>query len=133
MRHNNGNFISTLTASGNSLIFDNLYAGDYEVYTSQSLLCNNNIINVSVDKPEEILADFNPNDDTLLIGVESAQLQLTNLSIGATDYTWDFDDGNFSNEIHPVHFYNISGNYNVDLYIENNALTMCDDNKTIKK
>ena len=98
---------------------------------NQSLLCNNNIINANIDEPQEVTADFIVNNDTLLIGVEPAQLQLNNFSIGATDYTWDFDDGNFSNEIHPVHFYNISGIYNVDLLVGNNTLPMCDDNKSM--
>ena len=125
--YNNGIFISTLAASGNSLIFDNLFAGDYEVYTSQSLLCNNNIINVSVYEPEEVLAEFSVNNDTLLIGIEPAQLQLTNNSYGATDYTWDFDDGNFSNETHPIHFYSTIGSYTIGLTANNTNLPLCYD------
>ncbi len=39
----------------------------------------------------------------------------TNASEFATTYLWDFGDGNYSNDEHPVHVYSSNGNYNVTL------------------
>jgi len=46
------------------------------------------------------------------------------------NYTWDFDDGNFSNETHPVHFYSSAGSYDITLLAENSLLPMCFSEQT---
>ena len=45
------------------------------------------------------------------------------LSSGATNWLWDFGDGNTSTEQNPIHTYNDLGVYQVTLYIENNILS----------
>ena len=48
------------------------------------------------------------------------EVTFTNLSTDATGcYTWDFGDGTFSNEVNPVHEYDVAGTYVVCLTAEN--------------
>ncbi len=47
----------------------------------------------------------------------------TNNSVNATDYYWDFGDGNFSSDVSPNHTYNANGNYTVILYSSNSCNT----------
>ena len=44
-----------------------------------------------------------------------------NLSVGGTNYTWLFGDGNTSNEMNPVHDYGTGGTYEVSLIVTNNC------------
>ncbi|MBG15665.1 MAG: hypothetical protein CL853_04860 [Crocinitomicaceae bacterium] len=125
--YNNGALFSSLTANSDSLFFDNLPAGNYQISTNQALSCDNNIIDVNVNEPQEVIAEFSINDDTLILGSQPVQLQLTNLSLGADNYFWDFDDGDFSYETHPVNFYSNPGDYQVNLTAENSLLPLCYD------
>lgn len=43
------------------------------------------------------------------------QLNCTNLSINASEFYWDFGDGNISTAINPIHIYTLPGVYNVKL------------------
>ncbi|MFL9483488.1 PKD domain-containing protein [Chitinophagaceae bacterium LWZ2-11] len=38
-----------------------------------------------------------------------------------TKYTWDFGDGNISNDVQPTHIYSVAGNYGVTLTVTNSA------------
>ena len=125
----NGTLVSSSTANGNSILFDNLFAGNYQISSNQSYNCSNNVSYITLNQPHEVIADFTFNSDTLIVGQLPAQLQLTNLSSGFTDLEWDFDDGNFSSEIHPVYLYDVSGNYDVKLNVQNSELPNCEDNK----
>ena len=52
-------------------------------------------------------------------GEEPLSIQFIDFSIGEiTNYTWDFGDGNTSNEQNPEHQYSSSGWYYVNLFIE---------------
>jgi PKD repeat protein len=50
-------------------------------------------------------------------------IELTNTSIGATSYTWNFGDGNNSPDENPTHTYAQDGVYNVALSATNNCGT----------
>lgn len=43
------------------------------------------------------------------------EIAFRNDSENATDYVWDFGDGNISTEEHPVHSYGLSGEYKIKL------------------
>ena len=43
------------------------------------------------------------------------QIQFRNQSFNATSFSWDFGDGQTSNEVHPVHIYSDTGAYTVTL------------------
>jgi gliding motility-associated-like protein len=62
------------------------------------------------DKPK---ASFNVNSHVLDLPFD--KLLCTNTSIGGKLYSWDFGDGNTSNEIHPEHLFNTIGDNIVQL------------------
>jgi len=61
--------------------------------------------NFSVFSP--ILDEMNPFVNTI------------NYSIGSTEYSWNFGDGNFSNSFEPNHRYENAGDYLIDLIVQN--------------
>jgi PKD repeat protein len=48
-------------------------------------------------------------------------IQFTNLSTGATEYTWDFGDGTTSNEVNPKHVFSDIGSLDITLTAINNG------------
>lgn len=62
------------------------------------------------------VADFISNPDSSVdLNIPNAQLSLMNLSTGASNYFWNFGDGNSSIEFSPVHNYSENGEYTVTL------------------
>ena len=53
------------------------------------------------------------------ISVPGDPIYVVNLSQGAEIYTWDFGDGNFSDEMNPVHYYQEEGTYTITLTANN--------------
>ncbi len=60
------------------------------------------------------IASFSVSNNGHLLGVETVFL---NQSSGAISYLWNFGDGNSSNEQHPRHIYQETGNYSVTLTV----------------
>ena len=52
---------------------------------------------------------------------ENTFTQFTNQSVGATNYVWNFGDGDSSTEVNPKHLFNATGTYNVCLAAINAA------------
>lgn len=84
--------------------------GESEVETKEYFITVN-----AVAIPEFIFEVFN---DT--------EVHFTNLSELATEYYWDFDDGDNSNEENPIHTYEEDGIYTVTLYASNDD---CSENQ----
>lgn len=61
------------------------------------------------ETPPSASFDFKPNDADYL------QIDFTNLSASATDYSWDFGDGSTSTDSDPSHTYEAIGTYTVSL------------------
>lgn len=53
----------------------------------------------------------------------SNEIVFTNNSLNSTFYSWDFGDGNFSNEVSPTHIFNSPGIYEVSLTADNFSST----------
>ncbi|MEJ7625260.1 MAG: PKD domain-containing protein [Ferruginibacter sp.] len=68
-----------------------------------------------VDKPIALFT-WGPNPPQ-----ENKPVQFTNQSTGANRYLWFFGDGDSSIEVNPVHEYNETGNFDVDLIAYNDA------------
>jgi gliding motility-associated-like protein len=58
---------------------------------------------------------FEPNDDVIY----EVDVQFNNLSQGAVAYQWNFDDGNYSNIVSPIHEFPNGGLYVVTLTAQN--------------
>ncbi|MBI9034244.1 MAG: carboxylesterase family protein [Bacteroidales bacterium] len=74
-----------------------------------------------LDKP---MANFDHDSDAL-------EVSFNNLSEEAIAYSWDFGDGNFSNEVNPIHTYAELGQYTVTLEILNDIQSWDTVMKTI--
>ena len=120
-----GSVVSSGIVSGDSLWLNNIHAGFYNISSDLIENCLNNQYSIEVLQPIQIEANFITNTDTIYFDQGQAQLAVTNTSIGADNYTWNFDDGNFSNQTHPIHFYSSNGTYNLTLLAENNMYPLC--------
>jgi Zn-dependent metalloprotease len=76
----------------------------------------------------EVVADF----DAIYTQNCSAPftVNFNNYSINGNSFTWDFGDGNTSNEVNPSHTYTTSGNFDVQLYADGGS---CGENTTLKE
>jgi PKD repeat protein len=52
-------------------------------------------------------------------GFAPLKVQFTDLSENATEWNWDFGDGDISNDRNPVHTFSTAGDYNVNLTVSN--------------
>ncbi|MBI2968153.1 MAG: PKD domain-containing protein, partial [Bacteroidetes bacterium] len=109
------------TGSGETVIHDYLYAGNYSVQliAVNSYGSDTTVINFFIDS---VYASFNvPN--TVFAGQNTA---FYNYSSGANSYSWNFGDGKTSSSVNPTHIYNNTGTVTVTL-IAANTLTGCSD------
>jgi PKD repeat protein len=65
-------------------------------------------------------SSFSMEKDTLDLRLQQ-QLQLTDKSVGATEWHWNFGDGQTSSEQNPTHAYALPGEYTITLVSKNNA------------
>ena len=66
----------------------------------------------------QVTADFTADINS---GCDLLTVHFTNTSsgTGSLEYSWDFGDGDSSNEENPTHIYNVAGSYNVSLAVNN--------------
>lgn len=85
-------------------------SGVIQVYISGQG-CNDTITQTLclIDGPS---ANFMADADTVCV---NTLVNFTNLSIGGSDFLWDFGNGNFSTSFHANHSYSLPGTYNVTL------------------
>jgi PKD repeat protein len=106
-----GNFSSTLNPSHT---YTN--AGNYTVSLTAVGLGGTNTLTrtnyIVVTNPPPVIVDFSA---TPTNGLAPLSVSFTNLSSGATNYTWNFGDGNSSNAANPSNIYTIAGIYTVSL------------------
>ena len=92
------------------------FAGTYTVsLTAIGAGGTNQFIRVNyivVSDPPPPVVDF-ASDKTN--GIPPLAVVFTNLSTGATYFTWDFGDGNFSTDLNPTNIYSYAGTYTVIL------------------
>jgi PKD repeat protein len=124
----NGLVIDSIFCNQDSIVFDNLNAGNYSLFTNHSNTCSLDNQNIVITQPVEIVADFNCVHDTIFLDSNGlAELRFINLSQNSNSFTWDFGDGNSSVSFSPTHTYNNSGNYNVTLIAYNDTSQICSD------
>lgn len=79
-------------------------------------------VNACSAQSESLEITFHPNPmANFEFEGENLSVQFQNLSMGATNWTWEFGDGNTSNEENPMHIYATSGQYEVRLHAGSQA------------
>ena len=103
------------TVVGNNFIGNILPANAaiFQAIASQVVLDSLNLWNIGL---------YNPNPIANFGFIQNGnQVQYTDSSLLATNYFWDFGDGNHSNLQNPIHSYTLSGTYNVKLIVSNDC------------
>ena len=111
------------SAANDSIEFTNVPAGEYELATNHVGSCSTGNFPISVIEPAQVIANFDLVEDTVYL-VQGGLLEVNNLS-SATNYSWDFGDGNMSIEENPTHIYTASGVYQVMLLADNDNVGQC--------
>lgn len=96
-------------------------SGEYthDTYTADGIVDIIIDIDSTSDTIEPLLADFEAN---IVLGEKPQEVVFTDLSVGnVIIWSWDFGDGNTSDEQSPVHTYTTSGVFTVSLQIFNEA------------
>lgn len=70
----------------------------------------------SVTKTDEVVVTVNPDASaSFTTNINNLQVTFNNTSTNANAYTWNFGDGNTSNDVNPTHTYANAGTYTVTL------------------
>lgn len=111
--------IGTISGTGsNVLTFASIttnYAGSYSVIVTNSFgSVTSSVAALTVISPAASppAADFTAGP---IIGLAPLTVNFTNFSTGATNYSWDFGDGNGSTAVNPINTYTTAGSYTVTL------------------
>jgi len=107
-----GNYTVSLTVSNKKGMDSRSFA--LNVSESQVPIPDNSLLPLT--KSLSPLANFASN---VTRGYAPLSVQFTDTSGNAAEWTWDFGDGNGSNEQNPVHTYHEAGNYTVRLTVRN--------------
>jgi gliding motility-associated-like protein len=119
-----GNIINTFTDFEPTFTFTNAGTYKYRLIASNPNTCNlkdtTKYISISFGKFPNAAFTWSPNPPE-----PNAPVKFTNLSTDATNYLWEFGDGESSTAFEPIHEYNKTGSYNVVLYAFNKSI--CSD------
>ena len=118
-----GNAVFSVTAANDTVEFSNVPAGEYQVATNHAGSCSSENLFISVIEPTQVIANFDLAEDTVYL-VQGGILEVNNMS-SATNYAWDFGDGNTSIDENPTHVYTAPGIYQVMLSADNDNIGQC--------
>jgi gliding motility-associated-like protein len=110
---------TTSTADNPTHLYSTVGTYTVKLYAFDSTSCNkidSTTFNISVVDIPTANFTFSP-----VPPKENTFTQFTNQSTGATNYVWNFGDGDSSNEVNPQHLFNATGTYNVCLTAINAA------------
>lgn len=99
-----------------------LFAGTYVAQIIDSAGCVAHSDSLTIEANPSVHSNFTILDTN--ISVNQDPLSITNTSINAYQYYWNFGDGVTSSEFMPTHTYQLAGVFNVTLVAEND---MCSD------
>jgi gliding motility-associated-like protein len=118
-----GAVIHTSTDFEPTFTFTNAGTYKYRLIASNPNTCNlkdtSKYISITFGKFPIAAFTWSPNPPE-----PNAPVKFTNLSSDATNYLWEFGDGESSTAFEPVHEYNKTGSYNVVLYAFNRSICL---------
>lgn len=101
----------------------NLNSGTYIVEARSIGGCDSAVHIFNITAPAPVWASFTASDDTLYTSL-GANVNFTNTSSNATNYSWNFGDASGATTASPTHAYSAAGTYTVTLKAYN---TTCND------
>ncbi len=123
-----GTPVSAITASSDTVTFNNIPAGEYTISTNIGGGCGVSDQIITIEEAAQVIASFDFVLDTLDLN-NGDVLEVTNNSLGM-HYSWDFGDGNTSTDANPTHTYSTVGVYPVELTVDNENIGMCTQTET---
>ncbi len=94
---------------------DYLSAGDYYIELKDYNQCQDSIL-ITLSQPNEVISEFTISEDLIL---KNERIDVTNLSTGASIYTWNFGDNTGDIvQYEPSHKYTQQGTFNISLVAE---------------
>lgn len=112
-------YSSSLIESQNDIyqIFEinNLYAGTY-ITQSEDAMCGTLIDTITIIQPEQIVAFFIAENDTLFLPGDESFQTFTNFSMNADYFIWEYPDLTTSEELNGSFDFADAGTYSVKLY-----------------
>jgi hypothetical protein len=124
----NGLIIDSITAAFDTIAFNNLDAGVYNLSTNDSNSCSLNNHDIIITQPDELISHFSYISDTVYLDSSgSINVLFRNNSINALNYIWDFGDGTTSNDFNTNHTFINQGVYNIKLTAKNDSIGTCID------
>jgi hypothetical protein len=121
---NNDTIHTTLQGSGTDTL-SNMPAGQYFVTIIDAAgVCGNNTASFTIDQPNIVQAAFSLSTDTLVIGINDSLL-LTNNSMDASAFSWNFGDGSTADTsaTPAAHVFTQAGTYTISLRASHNSCT----------
>jgi gliding motility-associated-like protein len=106
----------TSTAQNASNTYLSMGSFDVKLVVTDQNGCKDSLIRKKYININNIVADFNPDKDTVCAG---SFVSMNESSFGAETYFWDFGDGNTTSVQNPKYVYFSPGIYTVSLKIEN--------------
>ena len=104
--------IKSIHSNSFTAVIDSLPSGNYHAELLSKGIVEN--INFYIQPGTLVIANYSFLNDTIYLS-EGANMQLSNSSVNALNYQWNFGDGVTSTITNPSHSYNAVGNYVVSL------------------
>lgn len=116
-KDNSGKILKTFTSPNSSDSILNLKEGKYSVEITGNGLCGKTTKNFTIQPNNAVIAKFQSPIKVKLS--DGGKVDFINQSVNANTYSWNFGDGNSSNQQSPTHYYLSQGVYNVALTASN--------------
>ncbi|HWY37686.1 MAG TPA: PKD domain-containing protein [Bacteroidia bacterium] len=111
-KDSSNNIIQTTLAKNTADTLFGVNAGTYKVDVTSGGACTNGTATFYLHGTQTPVAAFTSIDTATF----TTSVDLTNTSVNAGSYWWDFGDGNGSNDINPSHYYVSSGTFTISLF-----------------
>jgi hypothetical protein len=105
----------------------NLVPGAYNVTITDAYGCSDEQTGIVIQAGPQVIAGYTVPTSTVYL-VDGGSLQFTNISIGGTQYVWDFGNGQSSTQMNPLYTFVAPGNYDVKLTAINGVCSSTSSN-----
>jgi len=126
---NSFNTIYNSQSNTETFSFSSLSPDDYTVIVTSKGITDQETF--TIDPAPILNANFNLENDTVYLD-NGGLVEINDASLNATDYLWDFSDGNtINNTSNPAYNYTTLGDYDITLTVTNGSLCSDQFNKSV--